>query len=104
MQPLERLKASTTSGNIWIYILLLGKNQEVISDRLPEIIYEKFGFLPNGVLTMAVLFRLKAEGFVTQERFRSQSAYKTTAKGLEELAKAKEYTTALLERFKKAEA
>lgn len=102
MQPLERLKASTTSGNLWIYILLLGKDQEVISDKLPEVIYEKFGFLPNSVMTMAVLFRLKTEGFVTQERFQSQSAYKTTTKGLEELVKAKEYTTGLLERFKKS--
>ena len=104
MQPLERLKASTTSGNIWIYILLLGKDKEVISDKLPELIYEKFGFLPNSVLTMAVLFRLKAEGYVSQERFHSQSAYKTTSKGLDELNRAKEYTLSLLERFKKAEA
>jgi DNA-binding transcriptional regulator PaaX len=104
MEPLERLKSSTTAGNLWIYILLLGKDREIISDKLPEIIYEKFGFLPNSVLTMAVLFRLKAEGYVTQERFQSQSAFKTAPKGLEELVKAKEYTSALLERFKKAEA
>ena len=99
MLPIDRFKKTNTEGNLWIYILSLGKGQEVVSDQLPGLIFEKFGFLPGGILTSLVLLRLKRQGLVTSERNAGKKAYKTTQKGSDELQKAREFCQDLLEKI-----
>ena len=99
MTPIDRFKKTNTEGNLWIYILSLGRGQEVVSDQAPGLIFEKFGFLPNGLTCGAVLFRLKRSGYISSERFSGKKAYKTTQKGLDELQKMKEFCQLLIEKI-----
>jgi len=85
MLPIERFKKTNTEGNLWIYILSLGKDREVISEDVPRMVFEKFGFLPGDFLTMRVLFRLKQQGFASEEKNKGKKAYKTTQSGKQQL-------------------
>ncbi|MDD3046528.1 MAG: PadR family transcriptional regulator [Candidatus Pacebacteria bacterium] len=99
--PIKRFKDFTKERNLWIYILFLGKDQEIIRDTLNAKILEKFDFLPNSFKREKVLFELEQDGFIVKERFQSKKAYKTTEKGKEELQKMITYTEELLEKLKK---
>ncbi len=44
MAPFERFKKLNTEGNLWIYILVLGKEKEVPNDEVSRLIFEKFEF------------------------------------------------------------
>jgi len=99
--PFQRLKDTTKDKNLWIYILFLGKDQEVIRDDIKKSVLEKFDFLPSFLRIQKVFYRLESEGYVSKERFKSKKAYKTTEKGREELQKMISYTKELLERLNK---
>jgi hypothetical protein len=58
MEPFERFKKLNTEGNLWIYILGLGK-EVTCEDDVGKLIFEKFGFLPGAILTKSVIYRLK---------------------------------------------
>ena len=87
MTPFNRFKQLMTEGNLWIYLLSLGKDKEVIIDETQRLIFEKYGFLGGKLLISRVIFSLAKEGYIAKTKFQSQSAYKTTPKGLEELSK-----------------
>ena len=99
--PIQRFKDFTKERNLWVYILFLGKDQEVIKDSLNAKILEKFNFLPNFFKKKKVLYTLEQEGYIKKERFQSKKAYSTTEKGKEELQKMISYTEDLLEKLKK---
>jgi DNA-binding PadR family transcriptional regulator len=99
--PLTRFKESTKDKNLWVYILFLGKDEEVIRADLGKLLLEKFDFLPNAFRMKKVFYRLHSDGYITKERYKSQKAYKTTEKGKEELQKMISYTEELLEKLKK---
>lgn len=98
MEPFERFKKLNTEGNLWIYILVLGKEKEVSNDEVRRLIFEKFGFLPGNFLIKSVLYRLKRQGHISSEKFKGKSAFKTTIKGIEELEKMKNFCKELLEK------
>jgi len=97
MEPFERFKKLNTEGNLWIYILYLGREQEIPNDEVRRLIFEKFGFLPGNFLMRRVLYRLKNQGYISSERFMGKRAFKTTEKGIAELEKMKKFCQELLE-------
>lgn len=99
MQPFERFKKLNTKGNLWIYILFLGKEQEIPNKDIRRLIFEKFGFLPGRFLTTRVLYRLKSQGYISKEKYKGKKAYKTTKEGIAELKKMKEFCRELLEKI-----
>jgi DNA-binding PadR family transcriptional regulator len=99
MEPFERFKNLNTEGNLWIYILSLGKEEEICVEDVRRLIFEKFGFLPGNLLVKRVLFRLKNQGYIKSEKFMGKRAFKTTEKGIAELEKMKKFCQELLEKI-----
>ncbi len=99
MEPNKRFINSVTEGNLWTFILSLGKEAEVKEEDVSRLIFEKFGFLPNEFMVKSVLFRLKSDGYVSKEKLASKKAYKTTEKGLKELEAMKSYSANLIQKL-----
>ncbi|MDD2274389.1 MAG: hypothetical protein PHI91_01285 [Candidatus Pacebacteria bacterium] len=99
MEPIKRFTNSIQEGNLWIYILALGKEIEIKEEDVKGLIFEKFGFLPGSLMIKAILFRLKNEGYVSRERFASKKAYKTTQKGIEQLEKMQSIVSETMEKL-----
>lgn len=99
MEPFERFKKLNTEGNLWIYILFLGKEEEIPNEEVRRLIFEQFGFLPGPLLTRSVLFRLRNQEYIKDEKFMGKRAYKTTKKGIVELEKMKKFCRDLLEKI-----
>lgn len=99
MTPFERFKKLNTEGNLWIYVLLLAREEEITIRDASRLIFERFGFLPGELFLRGVLFRLRNKGYISSERFKGRNAYKATKKGLEELKKVKSFSKELVERI-----
>ena len=99
MEPNKRFINSVTEGNLWTYILSLGKENEVQESEVSRLVFEKFGFLPNELMIKSVLFRLKGDKYVSRERLAGKKAYKTTEKGLKELEAMKSYSSNLIQKL-----
>jgi len=99
MEPNKRFINSVTEGNLWTFILSLGKEAEVKEEDVSRLIFEKFGFLPNEFMVKSVLFRLKSDGYASREKLASKKAYKTTEKGLKELEAMKSYSANLIQKL-----
>ena len=97
MLPFERFKKLNTEGNLWIYILSLGK-EVVCDDEVRKLIFERFGFLPGNLLIKRVLFRLRRQGFIRSEKYKRKKAYLTTEEGKKELEKMKNLCQELLQK------
>jgi DNA-binding PadR family transcriptional regulator len=98
MEPFERFKKLNTEGNLWIYILSLGK-EIICEEELEKLIFENFGFLPGSILTKSVLFRLKRKGYIRSEKYKGKKAFVRTEKGEKELEKMKEFCKELLHKI-----
>jgi len=98
MEPFERFKKLNTEGNLWIYILSLGK-EIVCKEDVGKLIFEKFGFLPSSILTKSVLYRLKRRGYIRAEKYKGKKAFTRTEKGKKELEKMKEFCKELLQKI-----
>jgi DNA-binding PadR family transcriptional regulator len=99
MEPNKRLINAITEGNLWIYILSLGKEGEVQERELPRLIFERFGFLPSQLILKTVLFRLKGDKYISKEKLAGEPAYKTTEKGMKELEAMRSYCSNLLQKL-----
>jgi len=99
MEPFERFKKLNTEGNLWIYILLLGREREICYGDLPRLIFEKFGFLPGKIISSRVLYRLKNQGYIKSEKYKGRTAYRTAEKGIKELEKMKGFYKELLRKI-----
>jgi hypothetical protein len=98
MEPFERFKKLNTEGNLWIYILSLGK-EVTREDDVGKLIFEKFNFLPGAILTKSVLFRLKRKGYIRSEKYKGKRAFIRTEKEEKELEKMKEFCKELLQKI-----
>jgi len=98
MEPFERFKKLNTEGNLWIYILSLGK-EVTYEDEVGKLIFEKFGFLSGAILTKSVLFRLKRKGYIRSEKYKGKRAFVITEKGEKELKKMKNFCKELLQKI-----
>jgi DNA-binding PadR family transcriptional regulator len=99
MEPFERFKNLNTEGNLWIYILSLGKEEEICDEEVRRLIFEKFGFLPGNLLLKTVLYRLRRQGYIKTEKYKGKRAYSTTDKGKRELEKMRNFCQELLEKI-----
>jgi DNA-binding PadR family transcriptional regulator len=99
MEPNKRFIGSISEGNLWTYILSLGKENEVQEKEISRLIFERFGFLPSGLTIKTVLFRLKNEEYISKEKLSGEKAYKTTEKGLRELETIKSFCSNLLQKL-----
>jgi len=99
MEPSERFKKLNTEGNLWIYILSLGKEEEVCDEDVRRLIFEKFGFLPGNFLLKTVLYRLRRQGYIKTERYKGKRAYSTTDEGKKELEKMRNFCQELLQKI-----
>jgi hypothetical protein len=98
MEPFERFKKLNTEGNLWIYILSLGK-EVACEEDVNKLIFEKFGFLPGAILTKSVSFRLKRKGYIRSGKYKGKRAFVRTEKGEKELEKMKEFCKELLQKI-----
>ncbi len=99
MEPFERFKKLNTEGNLWIYVLSLGKENVVCEEDLRRLIFEKFGFLPGNILLKSVLYRLKRKGYIKTEKFKGKKAYVTTEKGKAQIEKMRKFAQDLLQKI-----
>jgi len=100
MKPFERFQKLNTTGNLWIYILFLGKNREIIKSDARKLVFEKFEFLPGRILSSRVINRLQSQGYISSEKLQGKKAYKTTEEGIKELEKIKTFVRELVEKTK----
>lgn len=91
MLPFKRLKKANTIDNLWIYILLLAKNEPIYAYVLQKEIEEKFNFKPGKITPYRVLYRLEKDGFVKSELKERKRIYKITELGKKELNLAKNF-------------
>ncbi|KPJ71169.1 hypothetical protein AMJ50_03000 [Parcubacteria bacterium DG_74_3] len=98
MEPFKRFKKLNTEGNLWIYILSLGKQREIPNEDIQKLVFEKFGFLPNKLLVSKVLFQLRTKGYIKGEKYKGKRAYRTTKKGVAELEKMKKFCQGLIDK------
>lgn len=98
MLPFERFKKLNTEGNLWIYVLSLGREEVICDDEVRRLIFEKFGFLPNSLLLKSVLYRLRRKGFIKTERYKGKKAYRTSEEGKKQLEKMRRFCQELLEK------
>lgn len=99
MEPFERFKNLNTEGNLWIYILSLGKEEEICDEDVRRLIFEKFEFLPSDLILKTVLFRLRRKNYISSEKYKGNRAYKTTEKGIAELEKTRDFYQELLQKI-----
>jgi hypothetical protein len=98
MEPFQRFKKLNTEGNLWIYILGLGK-EVTCEEDVGKLIFERFGFLPTSILTKSVIYRLKRKGYIRPEKYKGKRAFIRTEKGEKELEKMKEFCKELLQKI-----
>lgn len=99
MLPFERFQKLNTEGNLWVYVLSLGKEQVICDEDLRRLIFEKFGFLPGNLLLKSVLYRLRRQGYIKTEKYKGKKAYSTTEQGKAELEKMRNFCQELLQRI-----
>jgi len=99
MEPFKRFKNLNTEGNLWIYILSLGKEEEICDEDVRRLIFEKFEFLSGNLLLKSVLYRLRRQGYIKTEKYKGKRAYKTTEEGKKELEKTRNFCQELLQKI-----
>ncbi len=98
MEPFQRFKNLNTEGNLWVYILSLGKDNIICNEDVNQLIFEKFGFLPGNNTVKRVLYRLRQKDYIETEKYKGKKGYKTTEKGLKELEKMRNFCQELLQK------
>ena len=99
MLPLNRLKKSNTTNNLWIYILSIIKKQPSYGYKIPKLIKERFGFKPGKITPYRVLYRLEHQGLVSSKLKERTKIYKITNEGNKELKEAKEFYKKILSKL-----
>jgi DNA-binding PadR family transcriptional regulator len=96
MLPIQRLEKSNTTENLWIYILALLEIQPRYGWEIPALIEKEYHFRPGKITPYRVFYRLEQDMFVKSSTAERRRTYHITAKGKNELNKAKVYLKNLL--------
>ncbi len=83
-KPLERLKKKLRVDILYIWILVILKEEKKYAYELRKEIKERFGFAPATVTSYSVLYKLNNEGFVSSlvhSPFPNRKYYEITVKG-----------------------
>ncbi|MBS7614369.1 PadR family transcriptional regulator [Candidatus Bathyarchaeota archaeon] len=88
-EPVERLKEKVLKENLWIFLFkVLAKNDEYAYE-LRKKINQEFGFWTGRVTGYRVLYLLEKNGYVDSYFKGRRKYYRLSAKGNEQLQKAK---------------
>jgi PadR family transcriptional regulator PadR len=88
----EHLHASLTKGNLWLYVLaVLDEKPSSSPKNIKQSVQERFGFAPATITFYSVLYKLRREELVKRASEEFRSEYQITAKGREQLARAREF-------------
>ncbi len=85
MRPLDHLKESVQTGNLWRYILKLLNKKSYYGFEIRKEIKNKFGFWVGNVTSYKVLYLLEKGGYVKSEKKGREIYYRITGKGRREL-------------------
>lgn len=96
MDPFLRLKKYNTTGNLWIYILMILKKGPNHGWDFPSDIEKEYGFRPGKITPYRVLYALELEGFVVSKQVDRRRMYSITKKGLKELDKVKDFYSKII--------
>lgn len=101
MLPFQRFEKTNTKDNLWIYILILLKEEGVLHAwDIQNLVEKKFGFKPGKITPYRVLYRLEEDKMVSSQNKERRRMYKITLKGEEELKKTKGFLAELLKKIK----
>lgn len=96
MLPFDRLQKLNTKENLWLYILILLKEEVLYAWQIQSLIEGSFGFKPGRITPYRVLYRLEKGGFVKSEVKERRRIYRITEKGKRELENAKNFYRKIL--------
>ncbi len=85
MRPLDRMKKSVQTGNLWLYILKLLNKKSYYGFEIRTEIKNKFGFWVGNVTSYKVLYLLEKGRYVKSEKKGREIYYAITPKGKNEL-------------------
>jgi DNA-binding PadR family transcriptional regulator len=88
---MRRLRASLTTGNLWLHILSLLRRKRLYAYALQNEMQKHAGFSQGLIMNYLILYKLENEGLIASEFEGRRKYYSITAKGRGELAKAKKY-------------
>ncbi len=93
-KPIERLRKKLQTDILFIWILVLLKEDKKYGYELRSEIKERFGFAPATVTSYHVLYKLEREGFIqpTEQMMNpNRKYYEITEKGMELIEETKEF-------------
>ena len=91
MDALNKLIKSTTTDNVWIYILSVLKKENIHAYALHKEIEKKFKWAPELITSYVVLYRIEKEGLIKSEKKGRIKIYSITPKGNKTLKEAKKH-------------
>ncbi len=97
----ERLVRKLTVENLWLYVLILLREEPRYGYEIRKAILERFGFEPDIVTAYAVLLSLRRAGYISVKELRrspegpKRKYYTITPKGEQALAQAKQFINGL---------
>ncbi len=97
MDALEKLKKSTTTDNVWLYVLSVLQKEDIHAYALHKEIENKFHWAPELITSYVVLYRIEKEGLIKSEKKGRIKVYSITPKGVKTLKEAKNYLKNLAE-------
>jgi len=97
MNALEKLKKSTTTDNVWLYVLSVLQKEEIHAYALHKEIEKKFNWAPELITSYVVLYRIEKEGLIKSEKKGRIKVYTITPKGIKTLKEGKVYLKKLAE-------
>lgn len=100
MLPFDRLKILNTKENLWLYILTILKNKDLYGWEIPNLVEKNFGFKTGRITPYRVLYRLEKDAFVKSKTKERRRVYQITAKGKEEIDKARNFYKKVLNDLK----
>lgn len=97
MDALDKLKKSTTTDNVWLYILSVLQKEGIHAYVLHKEIEKKFKWAPELITSYVVLYRIEKEGLIKSEKKGRIKIYTITPKGVKTLKEGKIYLKKLAE-------
>lgn len=97
MDALEKLIKSTTTDNVWMYVLAVLKNENIHAYALHKEIEKKFKWAPELITSYVVLYRIEKEGLIKSEKKGRIKVYSITPKGIKTLKEAKKHLKSVAE-------
>ncbi len=89
VRPLNRLKRSLTTENLWLYILSTLSRKRTYAYALNSQIEERFSWRPGLITSYIVFYKLEAEGLITSKYDERRKYYEITKKGKAALKEGK---------------